>query len=219
MLTVTQETRAEKGDTKIDRAPIDLGCAHCLRSLCSLTNSKLNKATVLSKNRSISSKIGPPNAVRGTSTLLRHAHVGDTDAAGKSRHPICLASSLKDDSNSPPTSNRRHSGTPSLRHQPRRNLKKTVSGFLSRDWKNNLVVTLSNIFKNRQFSPVMSANMKRSSATNSPNCVQRLSGSARDRRGFCQQFTDSAPNLERGLDCTTDPPDNLVALAKASSLG
>ena len=127
MLTVTHETRAEKGDAEIDRAPTDLGCVHCLRSLCLLTNSKLHKATVLSKNRSF-------HLIENWSTRRRaryfHAPparshgafwVGDTDAAGRTRHPICSASSLKDDSNSPPKSNRRHSGTPSVRHQPRRN--------------------------------------------------------------------------------------------------
>ena len=48
MLTVTHEIRAGKGDARIGHAPIDLDCAHCLQLLCSLTNSRLHKAKVLS---------------------------------------------------------------------------------------------------------------------------------------------------------------------------
>ena len=119
MLTVTHETRAEKGDAKIDRAPIDLG-------LCPLSpiavfvdqcktaqsHSFVEESFHLTENWSTRRRAryfhAPPARSHGA------FWVGDTEASGKSRHPICY-------SNSPPKSSRRHSGTPSVRHQPRRN--------------------------------------------------------------------------------------------------
>ena len=51
MPTVTHEISSWKRETQgPDRAPIDLYCVHCLQLLCSLTNSRLHKATALSKN-------------------------------------------------------------------------------------------------------------------------------------------------------------------------
>ena len=111
--------------------------------------------------------------------------VGDTAAAGKSRHPICSGSSLKEYSNSPPKSNRRHSGTPSVRHQPRRNL---VTAHVQHVQKQTV---LSSDVRTHE-------EIKRHSL---PKLCPTSERSGRNRRGLCQTFTNSASNFERGLDC------------------
>ena len=122
--------------------------------------------------------------------------VGDTDAAGKSRHPICSASSLKDESNSPPKSN----------WETFRNTKRETC-----DRKDNLVVTghVQHIQKQTVFS----------SDVHCPNSVQRLSEAAGTGEGSVNRSQTVHRTLKAAWIASSDPPDNLMSLAKASLLG
>ena len=107
---------------------------------------------------------------------------------------------------------RRHPGTPSVRHQPRRNPLKTVKEFLSATGKTTWQwLAVSNMFKNRPFCPVMSANMKRSSATHCPNSVQRLSEAAGTGEGSVRRSQTEHRTLNAAWIASSDPPDSLMA--------
>ena len=85
----------------------------------------------------------------------------------------------------------------------------------------DLVVTghVQHIKKNRPVSPVMSANMKRSSATHCPNSGQRLTEAAGTGEGSVNRSQTVHRTLSAAWIASSDPPDNLMALAKASLLG
>ena len=146
--------------------------------------------------------------------------VGDTDAAGKSRHPICSASSPKDDSKL----------TSQVEQEAFRNTKRetptkeefaeTCQGILVCARNNNLLVTghVQHILKQTVFSSVF-RNMKRSSATHCPNSVQRLSEAAGTGEGSVNRSQTVHRTLSAAWIASSDPPDNLMALAKASLLG
>ena len=126
--------------------------------------------------------------------------VGDTAAAGKSRHPICSASSLKDDSNLPNRTGDtlEHQASDSNQGEIRRKLSRDSCLRPERqpgsDWpcptcsKTDRFV--SDVGKHEE--------LKRHTLSKlSPTSVR----SGRNRGGFCQTFANSASNLKRGLDC------------------
>ena len=82
MLTVTHETRAEKRDAEIDREPIDLGL--CPLSPIAVFVDQFKTAqshSFVEESLHLIGKLVPPDVVRGTSTLLGHAHMVHSGSA------------------------------------------------------------------------------------------------------------------------------------------
>ena len=111
--------------------------------------------------------------------------VGDTAAAGKSRHPICSANSLKDDSNSPPK--------PSVRHQPRRNPAENCQGILVCDRKDNLAVT--GHVQHVQKQTVLPSDVCKHEEIKRHTLSKTLSN-VREKRPSARRSTSEPPNQE-----------------------
>ena len=198
------ERRAEKGDAKIDQAPIDLDCAHCLRSMCSLTNSRLHKATVLSKNRPLDRKLVhqtscavlPRSSRTFTWSVLGRRHCGRWQEPTSNLLSQFTGGRFKLTSQIEPETLRNTKRKTPTKEKPVEN----CQGILVCDRKDNLVVTGQHVQKQTVLSSDVRKHEGIKRHTLSKLCPTS-ERSGRNRRGLCQTFTNSASNLERGLDC------------------
>ena len=131
--------------------------------------------------------------MRGTSTTLRPLARACTQFA-QPVHRKMIQIHL-------PKSNWRHSGTPSVRHQPKRNIENCWR-ILVCNRKNNLEVTghVQPVQKQSVLPSDVCKHKEVKCPTLSKFCLTS-ERSGRNRRRFCQTLANSASNLERCLDC------------------